>query len=374
MSEIVDLKCPKCGFTFGLTDALIQPVIIAAVQAELEKERENIWQQAQARAGGGYAAKLLAAEQEIAEKSARLAEAEKAELQARKERRAAEEAMDKIELEVERRLDERCAVIRETAKRETEELHRLELAERDKLIADLKKNIEDLHHRGEQTSIQLKGETLEISLEAMLRAAFPGDCIEPVPNGRSGGDLVQCVIGPNGMRCGTILWEFKAVKNWSTDWLEKCRDDQRKSGAHLAVIVTTAMPKDVQTFERIDGGLGEQYSVHAPSRQSASYSHHRTLEGDDSDAGSRRENRSCLQLRHGPAIPCTRGRDRRSVWGHARGLGERKAFLNAALGKALQTPGVADLCHGRHVRRFSGNCGQVTARSRGAYGASGKRR
>ena len=43
------------------------------------------------------------------------------------------------------------------------------------------------------------------------------------------------------------------MKNWSADWLEKCRDDQRKSGAHLAVIVTTALPKDVLTFERIEG-------------------------------------------------------------------------------------------------------------------------
>jgi len=253
MTDTVDLKCPKCGFTFTLADALVQPAIVAAVKDGLSKERDGLWEEAQVRAREEYAAKLLAAEQEIAEKSAKLKEAEKAELQARKERRDAEEAIKRVELEVERRLDERCAVIRDAARQESEEIHKLELAERDKLIGDLKRDIEDLHQRGEQTSIQLKGEALEVRLEAMLRAAFPGDSIEPVPHGRSGGDLIQYVIGPNGARCGSILWEIKAVKNWSGEWLAKCRNDQRKAGAQLAVIASTALPKDVQNFERIDG-------------------------------------------------------------------------------------------------------------------------
>jgi hypothetical protein len=253
MTDTVDLKCPKCGFTFTLADALVQPAIIAAVQDGLRRERDSLREQAQTRAREEYAAKLLAAEQEITEKRAKLAEAEKAELQARKERREAEEAIKRVELEVERRLDERCALVRGAARQESEELHKLELAERDKLIADLRKNIEDLHQRGEQTSIQLKGETLELRLEAMLRAAFPRDSIEPVPHGRSGGDLLQNVIGPNGRTCGAVLWEFKSVKTWSAEWLAKCRNDQRKAGAQVAVIVSTTLPKDVQTFERIDG-------------------------------------------------------------------------------------------------------------------------
>jgi hypothetical protein len=53
--------------------------------------------------------------------------------------------------------------------------------------------------------------------------------------------------------CGTILWESKRTKNWSDGWLVKLRDDQRAAKADLAVIVTQALPKGVETFGHVDG-------------------------------------------------------------------------------------------------------------------------
>ena len=117
----------------------------------------------------------------------------------------------------------------------------------------MQRQIEDLKRRAEQGSQQLQGEVQELELEALLSAKFPRDTIQPVPKGEFGGDVLQRVIGPLGQPCGTILWESKRTKNWSDGWLPKLREDQRAAKAELAVIISQALPKEVETFECIDG-------------------------------------------------------------------------------------------------------------------------
>jgi hypothetical protein len=93
----------------------------------------------------------------------------------------------------------------------------------------------------------------ELELESILTARFPFDNIEPVPKGEFGGDALQRVVSPTGQACGTILWESKRTKNWSDGWLTKLRDDQRTAKAEVAVIISQALPKNVETFDLIDG-------------------------------------------------------------------------------------------------------------------------
>ena len=52
---------------------------------------------------------------------------------------------------------------------------------------------------------------------------------------------------------GSILWESKRTKNWSDGWLTKLRDDQRIAKAEIAIIVSTTLPKGVETFDLIEG-------------------------------------------------------------------------------------------------------------------------
>jgi hypothetical protein len=82
---------------------------------------------------------------------------------------------------------------------------------------------------------------------------FARDLIEPVPKGEFGGDLIQRVVGPAGQVVGSILWEAKRTKNWSDGWLGKLREDQRAAKADVALIVSQALPKGLQTFDHIDG-------------------------------------------------------------------------------------------------------------------------
>ena len=105
----------------------------------------------------------------------------------------------------------------------------------------------------EQGSQQLQGEVQELQLEALLRAKFPLDSIEPVPKGEFGGDTLQRICNSVGLSCGSILWESKRTKNWSDGWLAKLREDQRAAKADIAILISEALPKSIQTFDQIEG-------------------------------------------------------------------------------------------------------------------------
>ena len=117
----------------------------------------------------------------------------------------------------------------------------------------MQRQIEELKRKAEQGSQQLQGEVQELELENVLRGKFPRDNVEPVPKGDHGGDVLHRVLGPTEQICGTILWESKRTKNWSDGWLSKLREDQRAAKAEFAVIVSQVLPKDVESFDLVDG-------------------------------------------------------------------------------------------------------------------------
>ena len=154
---------------------------------------------------------------------------------------------------VEKRIQEGLATVREQAHKEAEEQLKFKVLEKEQTITSMQKQIEELKRKAEQGSQQLQGEVQELELEALLSTKFPRDIIEPVPKGEYGGDVLQRVTSTLGQSCGTILWESKRTKSWSDGWLVKLREDQRAAKAEVAVIVSQALPKGVETFELIDG-------------------------------------------------------------------------------------------------------------------------
>jgi hypothetical protein len=187
------------------------------------------------------------------EREAKLAEAQKVQADLLKKHRELDDAKRELELTIEKRVQQDLAVAREQAKKEAEESLKLRVLEKEQTIASMQKQIEELKRKAEQGSQQLQGEVQELELEALLRAKFPRDTIEPVPKGEHGGDALQRVMGPSGQACGTIIWESKRTKNWSDGWLAKLREDQRAAKAEIAVIVSQSLPKDVETFGVVDG-------------------------------------------------------------------------------------------------------------------------
>jgi hypothetical protein len=293
------ITCPSCKTEIKLTESLAAPLIEAtktefeakiaakesdvakreadlmAQQKVIEAARENIDEQVAEKVKAERAsiteaeakkAKLAVADdfeakaKEMAdlkvildqkEVKLKIAQEAQADLM-RKERELADEKRE-LEITIETRVNESVDAVRQKAKTEAEESMGMRVAEKEKTISDMQKQIEDLKRKAEQGSQQLQGEVLELALESMLRARFPLDVIEPVGKGEFGGDVLQRVVNSIGQPCGAILWEFKRTKNWSDGWLTKLRGDQRNAKAEIAIIVSNALPKGVESFDLVDG-------------------------------------------------------------------------------------------------------------------------
>jgi len=189
----------------------------------------------------------------LAQREEKLAEAQKAQAELIRKQRELDDAKREMDLTIEKRIQEGLTATRDQARKEAEEELKLKVMEKEHTITAMQKQIEELKRKAEQGSQQLQGEVQELELEAVLSTKFPYDSIEPVPKGEHGGDILQRVNGHLGQRCGTILWESKRTKNWSDGWLAKLREDQRAAKAEISIIVSQALPKDVETFEHIDG-------------------------------------------------------------------------------------------------------------------------
>ena len=230
------------------------------VGAQLKSERSRVIAEESRRAKQATAAELEGKSRELAElhevlkiRDEKLAEAQKAQAELIKKQRELDDAKRELELTVAKRIQEGLAEVRSQAKREAEDGLKLKVMEKDQTIASMQQKIEELKQKAEQGSQQLQGEVQELELEALLRAKFPFDSIEPVAKGEFGGDVVQRVVSPSGQQSGAILWEAKRTKNWSDGWLVKLREDQRAAKAEVSVLVSHALPKGVETFDVIDG-------------------------------------------------------------------------------------------------------------------------
>lgn len=196
---------------------------------------------------------LVELQEILQQRNNKLEEAQKAQVDLIRKQRELDDAMRELDLTVEKRLQESIALVRQKAKQEAEDGLRLKVSEKEEQIASMQRQIEELKRRADQGSQQLQGEVLELELETTLRLKFPLDSIEPVAKGEFGGDVLQRVMGPLGQWCGSILWESKRTKNWSDGWLAKLRGDQRTAKAEIAVLVSSTLPKEIETFGQIDG-------------------------------------------------------------------------------------------------------------------------
>jgi hypothetical protein len=299
MSAEPTIVCPKCKTEIKLTESLAAPLVesirrdyeerlsrkdadVAARDAAL-REREAALVKARETLDDQVAGKLSLERTRIAAEEARkarvalandldqkskevadlqevlksreqkLAEAQKAQADLIRKQRELDDAKREMDLTIERRVQESLSSTRDQARKEAEESLKLKVMEKEETIGSMQRQIEELKRRAEQGSQQLQGEVQELELESLLRARFPRDTIEPVPKGEHGGDVLQRVLGPLGQTCGTILWESKRTKNWSDGWLVKLREDQRAAKAEIAVLVTQALPKDMESFDLVDG-------------------------------------------------------------------------------------------------------------------------
>lgn len=250
-TNIVEVTCPKCGYAFPLTDAVMGPLrtqISSELQSEyddkLKKEKQEIERTAQEAAHAATVKEVTDLNEQLQETGMELKESRDAEKQFREERRKWKEEKESIELTIQRRMDAFTS--------EYDEKQKLKEKGKDEQIARMGKTIDDLQRQVTQGSQEAQGEVLETTLEETLKACFPQDEILPVPRGVRGADLIQRVNGKIGPCCGTIIWEAKNTKRWSPQWIDKLKENRDREKADIAIIATVVLPDGVEHFGQLE--------------------------------------------------------------------------------------------------------------------------
>lgn len=270
----IPITCPRCGNEFEPNEAIRDEV-----QKELREQMKE-WQQKKQKEfeaekvklqkdteeairkniSSDYENKLKLLEQNNKENEEKLKTARQQQLDILKKEQELKTKEAELEISVQKKLhEEREKLSGEIRKLEEQRIaaketeFQLRLKEMEKQLEDQKKLAEEMRRKAEQGSMQLQGEVQELALEELLRTAFLFDNIEEVGKGVRGADCMQTVRNNFGQECGRIIYESKRTKDFSNDWIEKLKADMRSQGADVAVIVTQAMPKDMNHFGEKDG-------------------------------------------------------------------------------------------------------------------------
>lgn len=273
-----NIICPSCGNSFEPTEALTQ-----SIEAELKrqfnqkwkeevqkrdeqyKQRENALQeelrtQIARSLKDDYETRVRALEQENQTNAHKLKDARDKELafiqqlqELKNKEQELEIAMNKKLLEEREKLGEQIRKNEEEKGRQKEMEYQMRTKELEKQLEQNRTLIEEMRRKSEQGSMQLQGEVQELALEELLQKTFPFDVVNEVGKGVKGADCILTIRNNMGQECGKIVFESKRTKDFSKEWIEKIKSDARALGGDVAVIVTQAMPKDMDNFGERDG-------------------------------------------------------------------------------------------------------------------------
>jgi len=273
-----EIKCPNCGHQFEPNDAIREEVekelrvkvkewqIKKDEEFELKLEAErkvfkaNMEENIRKSVSADFENQLKLLQSANNDNEEKLKEARKKELDFLKKVQELKNKEEELELEVQKKLQqERTLITEQIRKQESEKNslkeneHNMRVKELEKQLEDQKKLADEMKRKAEQGSMQLQGEVQELALEELLRTSFPFDLISEVGKGVRGADCIQTVRNNIGVECGKIIYESKRTENFTADWIEKLKADMLSQKADIAVIVTKAMPKDMQQFGEKNG-------------------------------------------------------------------------------------------------------------------------
>lgn len=218
------------------------------VNEKLKSEKTKLKSELEKSVRGDFSAELEGLRKELEDKQTKLNKAKELELEMERLKRETKEREDALQLEYEKELNAERAKIESAIVEREAQRNEMKLAERDKQLNDLRKQLEEARRKAEQGSMQTQGEVQELALQELLSDLFKFDSIQEVPKGQNGADTVQVVRTQYGKECGIIAYESKRTKNFSEGWISKLKDDMREHGANHGILVTEVMPKDMTTF------------------------------------------------------------------------------------------------------------------------------
>lgn len=260
-SMISTVTCPSCGKAIEVTEALvhqIQDELTHNLEKKHKQDLDAVRKQTEISLKKELEEKsgleLSDLKKQLEEKDRKVREMREEELRLREQKRKMEEREKDIDIEIARKIDEERKKVEEAVLRQTQDAYRLKDLEKEKVIQDLRKSLEDAQRKAQQGSQQTQGEVAELDFEHTLSASFPSDTISAIEKGVRGADIRHVVRTPIGNTCGVILWEIKRTKAWSQEWVSKLKEDVRSEKAHIPVIVTSVLPEQAHSgFGFVDG-------------------------------------------------------------------------------------------------------------------------
>jgi len=291
-----NIQCPNCGYEIDVNDILYHQVsdrLKKQYADDLKKEKERYEAQAnklehdrreledvktrqadevarqlreamkqkgkelkktiKAEAEEEQAGALEALREELDEKSSKIKALNQTAVQLEKLKREKNELEETIKAEAERNLNQQLGEEKQRIQKEEHDKNELKFKELEKQLADQKKLTEEMQRKQEQGSMQTQGEVQELAIEEWLAAQFPLDVIDEIKKGERGADCLQTVNTRTQQNCGVIYYESKRTKSFSKGWIEKFKADIRDKNANIGVLVTDAMPSDMDRLGLKDG-------------------------------------------------------------------------------------------------------------------------
>lgn len=273
-----EIKCPNCGHEFEPSESIREEVqkelrskmsewqkqqqqkFEAQLLEEKKKTQKETEELIRKSISADFEHKLQIAEKNNKEYEEKLKQAREQQLEFLKKEQELKNKEAELELSVQKKLqEEREKLAGEIRKLEEQRIaaketeFQLRLKEMEEKLEAQKKLAEEMKRKAEQGSMQSQGESQELLLEELLKTSFPFDVITEVGKGVRGADCIQTVRNGFGQECGKIIFESKRTKDFANDWIEKLKADMRSQGADVAVIVTQALPKDMNSFGEKDG-------------------------------------------------------------------------------------------------------------------------
>jgi hypothetical protein len=273
-----EIKCPNCGHEFEPSDSIREEV-----QKELRTKMAD-WQKQQQQkfetqlldekkktqqeteslirksVSSDFENQLRLLEQNNKANEEKLKQARERELEFLKKQQALQQKENEIDIQLQKMLLEERSKLSDIIRKEEAERnslkdteYQLKLKDMEEKLESQRKLAEEMRRKSEQGSMQSQGESQELLLEELLRSSFPFDVITEVGKGVRGADCILTIRNNLGQECGKIIFESKRTKDFANDWIEKLKADMRSQGADVAVIVTQALPKDMEKFGEKDG-------------------------------------------------------------------------------------------------------------------------
>lgn len=192
-------------------------------------------------------------QRELQHKTTQIKELNKAKADIERLKREKEELSELITLEKEKELTERLKNEKLRIRKQVDDENYLKIKEKEKIIDDLKLQLDDAKRKAEQGSVQLQGEIQELELENMLRSIYPLDEIAEIKKGQRGADILHTVRTNQGIDCGKIYYESKRAKDFQNGWIQKLKEDNLAVKADVLVLVSETLTDGIDKFGFKDG-------------------------------------------------------------------------------------------------------------------------